>query len=737
MIIPLSLCSDLPSKMVGGKARMLGRLMDRGFSVPPGICLTVEAYARFLDKHDLGRVLEMELGRKRSADMRWEEMWDAALRLRSRFLKSPLSEELQSRISDALLREPVGPPWVVRSSAPAEDARGTSFAGMHESVVGVQDHAALWDALRTVWASLWSDAAILYRSELGLDWRRSRMAVVIQSLMERSPSGVAFGRDPRSPEKNYSVVEAVPGLCKDLVDGEVDPDHWMIDNTTGKVVEEIRGDRGQSEADVLLSPKSLTHLWRVVRTLEEIFDFSPDTEWTGTDDDLVLLQTRPMTTMINDEKAAYLELRPGPRRLRELAYRVSEKLIPQLESEGLKMVDENLEALADRQLADALRARMDRLDYWKEVYKKEFIPFAHGVRTLGRYYNDLMRPDDPYEFLGLLRGSDMLASRRNRAVARLAAWLADRGDLKGALAAWVESGEDSSRLRMALKDVQEGEDFARELESLLVTHFDVVYGDTRLGNQHLSLVSVILEMSQTGIALTEPDFSQGSRLLEEGLLEVAGPGKREEALEMLRIGRLSWRLRDDDNILVGRLESQLRRAIDLAVARLRKQGRVPRGREAPVTAVPVIIKALVRPGKEVLRWPDPPAEHVEEKSGSGRDKPRQLTGQPASPGIASGPARVIAAAKDLSGFHAGEVLVCDAIQPNMTHLVPLAAAVVERRGGMLIHGAIIAREMGIPCVNGVPAAARVIRNGDVVTVDGHLGIVTLGAPELDLETTLL
>jgi pyruvate,water dikinase len=84
-------------------------------------------------------------------------------------------------------------------------------------------------------------------------------------------------------------------------------------------------------------------------------------------------------------------------------------------------------------------------------------------------------------------------------------------------------------------------------------------------------------------------------------------------------------------------------------------------------------------------------------------------------------------------FKAGEVLVCDAIQPMMTHLVPLAGAVVERRGGMLIHGAIIARELGIPCVNGVAGIVEMLRDGDIVTVDGHLGIVTVGAPEFDLE----
>jgi pyruvate,water dikinase len=89
--------------------------------------------------------------------------------------------------------------------------------------------------------------------------------------------------------------------------------------------------------------------------------------------------------------------------------------------------------------------------------------------------------------------------------------------------------------------------------------------------------------------------------------------------------------------------------------------------------------------------------------------------------------------EDLGHFRVGEVLVCDAIQPTMTHLVPLACAIIERRGGMLIHGAIIARELGIPCVNGVPNAADLLQDGELVTVDGYLGIVTVGPPEFDLE----
>ena len=83
-------------------------------------------------------------------------------------------------------------------------------------------------------------------------------------------------------------------------------------------------------------------------------------------------------------------------------------------------------------------------------------------------------------------------------------------------------------------------------------------------------------------------------------------------------------------------------------------------------------------------------------------KPRQLLGNPSGRGVSEGYARVILKEGDLFKVKAGEVLVCDAVDPNMTFVVPLCSAIIERRRGMLIHGAIIAREYGIPCITGVP-----------------------------------
>jgi phosphohistidine swiveling domain-containing protein len=189
------------------------------------------------------------------------------------------------------------------------------------------------------------------------------------------------------------------------------------------------------------------------------------------------------------------------------------------------------------------------------------------------------------------------------------------------------------------------------------------------------------------------------------------------AEELLELARSSYQLRDDDNIYLGRIESQLLAAVQEAKRRLKDH--------ASGQASEVLRRVLedVDFGTE-SRKSAPAAMAPGYKL-----QARQLIGQPAGPGISKGKARVIRRHSDLADFKHGEVLVCDAVDPNITFVVPLAAAVVERRGGMLIHGAIIAREYGLPCITGIPDATTLIQTGDEITVDGYLGIVTVGGTE--------
>jgi phosphohistidine swiveling domain-containing protein len=190
--------------------------------------------------------------------------------------------------------------------------------------------------------------------------------------------------------------------------------------------------------------------------------------------------------------------------------------------------------------------------------------------------------------------------------------------------------------------------------------------------------------------------------------------QKSRAEELLELARSRYQLRDDDNIYLGLIEAQLLTAVQEAKRRLED----PSGHPASQ-----ILRQVL---EEVdLGTESPKSGPAATVTGDGVQA-QQLLGQPAGPGIAKGKTRVIRRHSDLADFKYGEVLVCDAVDPNITFVVPLATAVVERRGGMLIHGAIIAREYGLPCITGIPDATTLIETGDQVTVDGYLGIVTIG-----------
>jgi len=744
-VIPLSEVKEADGPLVGGKAARLAALAMAGFSVPGGFCLTIKAYQWFVNASRLGDVIRMELGRKVLADMRWEEIWDASLRIRSAFSGATIPAEIASEIADAIKAYPADTRWAVRSTAPGEDSTQRSFAGIHESYLGVTGLTDVLDAVRLVWASLWSDAAMLYRRELDLDPSRSNMAVLLQPVRSEPVSGVAFGRDPRQPLADYALIEAVPGQCSGLVDGEVDPDRWKLVRSSGKVFEYQPGRRDGSKSTArLLDDAHLLSLNAALGDVEALFQWPPDLEWTGKGKHLTLLQARPITAAAADpdeKRAWYLTLRPSDAQLRALGQRVVHELIPELESLGGKLAAESIDDYGDAELATVLEERLAMVRHWRQIYKEEFIPFAHGVRRLAVYYNDAVRPEDPYEFVGLLTGEPLLAVRRNSAIAALAGEARDNPAINEVLRRASEcSVRDPNAMRESLcrqlLQLPEGACFAGQLETLLDEDLDIAYHGDRLSDRLDLILHHILELADsTRAEPTEIPTPKRTAIevLEERLMGAVGPDRQDEARELLRIGRISWRLRDNDNLLLARVEAQFLRAVQIAAGRLRDTGRLASESVAREDAAGILIDAMrdVSGGTVTLPKtgePEPPPG----TEGSG-ERPRQLVGQPAAPGMQKGLVRCVRTTQDLGRFKAGEVLVCDSIQPMMTHLVPLACAVVERRGGMLIHGAIIARELGIPCVNGVAAVIDSLEDGELVTVDGYLGIVTVGEPEFDLE----
>lgn len=735
-VIPLADAAACPRRLVGGKARILAQLHEAGMRVQPGFCVTTRAYDTFVAEAGLTDVIRMEIGRKSFRTMRWEELWDAALRVRSAFLAAPVPTAVLTRVEAALDALPPNLSVAVRSSAPAEDEAGSSFAGLHESVTDVRGLDEVTRAIRLVWASLWSDAALLYRRELGLDPLRSRMAVLVQSMAHFGRSGVAFGRDPRDVARDAEMIEAVAGPCADLVDGRTDPDRWLLERSSGRVLEWRRGERRDPAAAApLLDDHDLVTVHEALQACETLLGFPPDVEWTGRLEELTLLQARPITgpRRDDDERAGYLRLRLTPARLAALRDRVVGEVIPALLAAGERLAAEAIDDLDDTALARALDARADLLDHWRGVYRTDLIPFAHGVRRLGAYYNDAVQPADPFEFVGLLRGLPLISFQRNEALRELAATVRDdaalSGALRSALAAHPPGRADPGGALRVLRARPDGAAFAQRFAEVLGRFMDTVWNDVRLVDRPDLVLATVAELADAGARPvgSGPDMAS----LERGLMDAVGPDRHDEAREVLATARVSWRLRDDDNLLMGRIESHLLHAAEEAARRLRAAGRLA-GPGPRLDDARELARALRDPAVQVdTSRPEParPSAKLQGDADGGAQPLRQIVGQPAAPGLVSGPARRVDDAESLGRVRPGDVLVCAAIQPAMSHILPLVGGVVEGRGGMLIHGAIIARELGVPCVNGIAGDWARIPDGELVTVDGHLGIVTLGPPD--------
>jgi pyruvate,water dikinase len=104
---------------------------------------------------------------------------------------------------------------------------------------------------------------------------------------------------------------------------------------------------------------------------------------------------------------------------------------------------------------------------------------------------------------------------------------------------------------------------------------------------------------------------------------------------------------------------------------------------------------------------------------------RALKGLSVSTGLASGPVRLVGSADDYPKVQQGDILVTSVIDPGMAPLFGLASGIIAEMGGILSHGAIIAREYGIPAVVNIPDVTKLVKNGQMLLLDATVGHVSL------------
>ena len=287
---------------IGGKGHALAKLAqlagEGGFDVAPFLVVESAHFTRHLQALGPRPQAQAEL-------MAWRD------RIRTSELPAKLRSELRAALQASGLNTSL---VALRSSAASEDGKAHSFAGQFDTLLGVRCDAehdqALWDALRAVWASAFSEHALAYAQQQAIA-ADLRMAVVIQTMIDPEVSGVAFSVDPVHGDAQSVLISSVYGLGEGLVSGEFDADTYRVgqDETVSAAIVakplalRLAPDGGTQSlpvSEALVRAPSLTgaqalRIAAVARWLESRLGAPQDIEWAWSGDRLIVLQTRPIT----------------------------------------------------------------------------------------------------------------------------------------------------------------------------------------------------------------------------------------------------------------------------------------------------------------------------------------------------------------------------------------------------------------------------------------------------------
>ena len=337
---------DVP--LVGGKNASLGELYrelrSTGVQVPNGFAITADGYRYFLHESGLEARIADQLRGLQTQDL--AALAARGLAIRQLIAGTEMPVDLRNDILAAYdeLGDGAAIDVAVRSSATAEDLPDASFAGQQETYLNVRGHAALLEACRRSFASLFTDRAISYRADKGFDQVPIALSIGVQRMVraDLATSGVMFTLDTESGFRDVVLINASYGLGEPIVQGSVTPDEYYVFKPTlrqgfrpilqrargtkeFKLVYDEGGTRGvktvpvapADRARLAMTDEQILTLARWACAIEDHYSLvrgapTPmDIEWAqdGRTGELFILQARPETVHARQQVAAFEQYR--------------------------------------------------------------------------------------------------------------------------------------------------------------------------------------------------------------------------------------------------------------------------------------------------------------------------------------------------------------------------------------------------------------------------------------------
>lgn len=814
-VVALTDAAALDRSVLGGKGDGLARLVAHGVRVPEGFVITTAAFGDYLAKQGLSPE-------------------DDAARLGAAVREGAWPDELRTELERALAA--LGDaPVAVRSSATDEDSSGASFAGQHETVLGVRSAGAALDAVRTCWASLFSAEALAYRAELGAG-AAPLMAVVVQKMVPAEAAGVAFTLHPVDGDDSVVVVDLCEGLGDALVSGVKTPDHYVLSKSERAVVR-----RELAGARAVLADERVREVAELAIAIEEKLGAPQDVEWALGAGTLWALQARPITKSVEAARSGELDTVTGadttwtstnvqevlPGLLSPLSQSVVLRDFDRYTREALRRLgikprtQESIvgcfhgRAFLNLSLAQEIGGQTAAADehYMGETENQARQPTGGGA--LAKLRLAVALPKTLFCFFRLssaIERGDVLAREplAEQAFEAYGARIQEHGALhvltsiySGAMftilgkLAEKWAGDAGGELHGRLLSGLAGMDSARPAYEL----WDIA----RFARGSDEMREIVENADAEKLALAKDDAAAELRSKVEAFLAEHGY----HSVQGMELGALSW---DEDvaNVL-GMVRNYLDADEDRSPAASETRARADR--EAAAKAATDQLGALQKPLfgyflRAAQRWV-PLREHtksqliramherrkffrklasdlvdrgaladawdiyyltwdelsrlesgeldrdaareivrrrrIEERNNRLVTLPETFTGKPVakppeplllpedrtlrgiavSRGTVTGRARVVLDPRSDVVIRPGEILVAPVTDAAWAPLFTVAAGLVVDIGGALSHGSTVAREYGLPAVVNVRSGTRLIRTGDVITVDGTRGVVVL------------
>jgi rifampicin phosphotransferase len=846
-------------EVVGGKAAHLGELSRiDGIRVPAGFCVTTHAFRRIMED---APSIDDRLDRlsRLSPDDR-EAIRTLSAEIRRTLEGIVIPGDLAAAITRALAPLGEHAACAVRSSATAEDLPAASFAGQQDTYLNVVGPAAILQHVSRCWASLFTERGVTYRLRNGFDHQTVHMAVVVQQMVFPQAAGILFTADPVTSNRKVACVEASFGLGEALVSGLVNADVYRVRDgdvvaravatkelaihaSPAGGVQEVPIEPERQEQPVLTDAQVL-RLVELGRRIEEHFGHPQDIEWCLVDDDVHIVQSRPITTLfpipVREDGENHVYVSVGHQQMmtdpmKPLGYSLFQltALPPMYEAGGRLFVDvtQRLASPASRPgllevvgrgdplIRDALETLLERGDFLPSLpdegpgglpaggarppiatdpaivtdligrTQASITALKRDIRTKSRpALLDFIRADiqelkrilfDPQShevFMSAMESTWWLNEH-------LQAWLGE----KNAADTLTQSVPDNvtSEMGLALLDVAdvirrypdvvaylqhvEDEGFPDELVTLAggqesrdaIRAYLDTYGMRCIGEIDITrprwserpstLVPVILgNIRNFGPGAGERRFEQGRQEAWE---------KEQELLERLRTlpdgerkaAETRWRI-DRVRTFIGYREypkyGMISRYFVYKQALLEEAERLVHGHVLgekedifcltfqelhDVVRTNQVEEGLIRRRKDAFRSyaaltpPRVLTSDGEAVAGAYRrdDLPAgALVGLPVSAGTVEGRARVILDMAE-ADLEPGDILVTAHTDPSWSPLFVSITGLVTEVGGLMTHGAVIAREYGLPAVVGVEHATRLIRDRQRIRVNGTDGYVEI------------